>query len=140
MPIELLSQKGKTTFTSKKKNNRISSNNSYCSMKYLEDNNSSYILPTKTSLLPIYDSTGKNYINSYKGNIMNKVYFRNNISDFSHISNRNKYSEVSFPNIENKKIENYSYKRMSQNNGLIKSRKKVSRSLLNNKEYNSLFI
>ena len=140
MPIELLSQKGKTTFTSKKNNNRISSNNSYCSMKYLEDNNFSTILPTKTSLMPIYDSTGKNYVNSSTGNIMNKVYFRNNISEFSHISNGNKYSEVSLPNIENKKIENYSYKNIPQNNGIIKGRKKISRSLLNNKQYNSLFM
>ena len=135
LPISLLSQKNKQIFVIKK-NNKSSVNISNSSIKYLEDNNSSTVLPTKTSLVPIYDSTGKNYINSSAGKIMNKLFTRNNLSDFT---NGNKNYEISFPSIENKKMENYSYKGKLQNKEIIQNKKKVSRSLLNNKEYKFLF-
>ena len=138
LAINLLSQKNKP-FLLDKKNKKMSTNNSNSSLKYLEDNNSSTILPTKSSLLPIYDSIGKNYINSSAGKIMNHFFSRNNISDFSRISNGNKNSDISFPSIENKKMENYSYKDNIQKKEIIQNKKKVSRSLLNNKEYNILF-
>ena len=138
LPINLLSQKNKP-FLLVKKNKKLSTNNSNSSLKYLEDNNSSTILPTKSSLVPIYDSIGKNYINSSAGKIMKHFFSRNNINDFSRISNGNKNSEISFPSIENKKLENYSYKGNIQTKEIIQSKKKVSRSLLNNKEYNILF-
>ena len=137
LPISLLSQKNKTSF---KKENKIVANNSYSSIKYLEDNNSSSILPTKSSLMPIYDSTGKNYINSSAEKIMNKIFIKNNnISDFSRISYGNKNSEISLPNIENKKLENYSFKNSFQNKEIITNKKKLSHSLLNNKEFKFLF-
>ena len=137
LPISLLSQKNKTSF---KKDNKIIANNSNSSIKYLEDNNSSSILPTKSSLMPIYDSTGKNYINSSAGKIMNKIFIKNNnISDFSRMTNGNKNSEISLPNIENKKLENYSFKNSFQNKDIITNKKKLSHSLLNNKEYKFLF-
>ena len=135
LPISLLSQKNKQIFFIKK-NKKSSVNISNSSIKYLEDNNSSTVLPTKTSLIPIYDSTGKNYINSSAGKIMNKLFTRNNLSDFT---NGNKNYEISFPSIENKKMENYSYKGKLQNKEIIQNKKKVSRSLLNNKEYKFLF-
>ena len=135
LPISLLSQKNKQIFFIKK-NKKSSVNISNSSIKYLEDNNSSTVLPTKTSLVPIYDSTGKNYINSSAGKIMNKLFTRNNLSDFT---NGNKNYEISFPSIENKKMENYSYKGKLQNKEIIQNKKKVSRSLLNNKEYKFLF-
>ena len=135
LPISLLSQKNKQIFFIKK-NKKSSVNISNSSIKYLEDNNSSTVLPTKTSLVPIYDSTGKNYINSSAGKIMNKLFTRNNLSDFT---NGNKNYEISFPSIENKKMENYSYKGKLQNKKIIQNKKKVSRSLLNNKEYKFLF-
>ena len=135
LPISLLSQKNKQIFFIKK-NEKSSVNISNSSIKYLEDNNSSTVLPTKTSLIPIYDSTGKNYINSSAGKIMNKLFTRNNLSDFT---NGNKNYEISFPSIENKKMENYSYKGKLQNKEIIQNKKKVSRSLLNNKEYKFLF-
>ena len=67
---------------------------------------------------------------------MNKLFTRNNLSDFT---NGNKNYEISFPSIENKKMENYSYKGKLQNKEIIQNKKKVSRSLLNNKEYKFLF-
>ena len=137
LPVSLLSQKSKTSF---KKDNKVLANNSNSSIKYLEDNNSSSILPTKSSLMPIYDSTGKNYINSSAGKIINKIITKNNnISDFSRISNGNKNSEISLPNIENKKVENYSFKNSFQNQEIITNKKKLSHSLLNNKEFKFLF-
>ena len=133
IPISLLShQKNKKSF--------LSSNNSNSSIKYLEDNNSStLVLPSKTSLIPIYDSTGKNYIHSSAGKIMNKIFSRNNLNDFSRLNYGNKNSEISFPSIETKKMENYSYKNNFQNKEIINNKKKLSRSLLNNKEYKFLF-
>ena len=137
LPVSLLSQKSKTSF---KKDNKVLANNSNSSIKYLEDNNSSSILPTKSSLMPIYDSTGKNYINSSAGKIMNKIITKNNnISDFSRMTNGNKNSEISLPNIENKKLENYSFKNSFQNQEIITNKKKLSHSLLNNKEFKFLF-
>ena len=140
LPITLLSKKNKTSFLIKKDNKVSSCNNSISSIKYLEDNNASTILPTKTSLIPIYDSTGKNYISSSAGKIMNKIISRNNnISDYSRISNGNKNSEISLPTIENKKMENYTYKNNFQHKDIIVNKKKLSHSLLNNKEYKFLF-
>ena len=106
----------------------------------MEDNNSStLVLPSKTSLIPTYDSTGKNYIHSSAGKIMNKIFSRNNLNDFSRLNYGNKNSEISFPSIETKKMENYSYKNNFQNKEIINNKKKLSRSLLNNKEYKFLF-
>ena len=139
IPVSLLCHKSKTSFIGKREN-KISSNNSFSSIKYLEDNNASTVLPTKSSLIPIYDSTGKKYINSSAGKIMNKIFSRNNnINDFSRISMGNKNSELSLPSIENKKMENYSYKINIQNKKIIKNKRKLSRSLLNNQEYKFLF-
>ena len=71
---------------------------------------------------------------------MNKIITKNNnISDFSRISNGNKNSEISLPNIENKKVENYSFKNSFQNQEIITNKKKLSHSLLNNKEFKFLF-
>ena len=138
LPTSLLSQKNKKTFLSKK-DCKFSANNSNSSIKYLEDNSTSTVLPTKTSLIPIYDSTGKNYIHSSAGKFMNKIFSRNNLNEFSHLSYANKNSELSFPSIETKKLENYSYKSHFQNKEIINNKRKLSRSLLNNKEYKFLF-
>jgi hypothetical protein len=71
---------------------------------------------------------------------MNKIISRNNnISDYSRISNGNKNSEISLPTIENKKMENYTYKNNFQHKDIIVNKKKLSHSLLNNKEYKFLF-
>lgn len=139
LPISLISQNNKQFLSVKKNNKKLSINNSCSSIKYLEDNNASTILPTKSSLVPIYDSTGKNYINYSAGKIMTKFISRNNINDFSRISNGNKNSEVSFPSIESKKMENYSYKGNIQNKEIIQNKKKVSQNLLNNQEFKFLF-
>ena len=139
LPINLLSDKNKSTL-SVRKVDKIQTNNSISSIKYLEDNNASPILPTKSSLIPIYDSTGKNYINSSAGKIMNKMFSRNNnISDFSRISNGNKNSDFSLPSIENKNMENYTYKNNFPNKEIILNKKKLSHSLLSNKDYKFLF-
>ena len=135
-PLGLLSEKSKRSFSVRKNNNKKSVNNSSSSMKYVDDNNISTVLPTKSTLRPIYDSTGKNYINSSSKQVINKVFFKNNINDFSHISKINKNNESSLPNIDNKDVENYSCKNLKfQDNEIIKIKKRVSKNLLNNNDY-----
>ena len=139
MPVSLISQKNKSSLTIRKKDNIYSNNNSISSIKYLEENNSSTILPTKSSLLPIYDTTGKNYINSSGGIIMNKILFKNKDFEFTNNNNGKKNPEISLPSIETKKVENYSHKSQNQNNKIKQFKKRVSKSLLNNREYNNIF-
>ena len=141
-PISLLSQKNRPSI-SVKKENKFSSNNSYSSMKFLEDyNNSSTALPTKSSLIPIYDSIGKKYANLSAEKIISKNNYKNDIHDFSCISNINKNTDISLPNIGKKKLENYSCKDIKYyNNDSKQNLKKFSQNLLSNNEneFNYLF-
>ena len=140
-PINLVNQKNKRTISVKKDSQNLV-NNSYSSVKYIEDNNnSSTILPTKSSLKQYNDSIGKNYYNSSGKKVIDKICFKNNACDSSHISHKDKNSEVSLPHIENKKVNNYSCKNLKyQGYDFNNDKKKITKNLLNNEDYKFLLI